>query len=115
MPAFKQDLRFARAADGTRLAYAVNGQGFPLVRAAHWLTNIELDWQTPIWRPWFDAFGARYRFHRYDSRGCGLSDRDAIDLSFESWIHDFEAVIDAASLQKVAILATCQGGPIAIE
>jgi hypothetical protein len=43
--------------------YAIHGSGFPLVRAAHWLTNIDLDWQTPMWRLWFDAFGERYRFH----------------------------------------------------
>ena len=82
--AFHQDIRFTQSADGTRLAYAVHGAGFPLVRAAHWLTNIDLDWQTPMWRPWFDALGARYRFHRYDSRGCGLSDRQSIDASLDS-------------------------------
>ena len=83
MPAFQQDIRFTRSADGTRLAYAVHGDGFPLVRAAHWLTNIDLDWRTPVWRPWFDALGARYRFHRYDSRGCGLSDRDATNAELD--------------------------------
>jgi pimeloyl-ACP methyl ester carboxylesterase len=52
---------------------------------------------------------------RYDSRGCGLSDRDAGDLSFESWVRDFECVVDAAGFRRFALLATCQGGPIAIE
>ena len=54
MAAFNQDIRFTRSADGTRLAYAVHGEGYPLVRAAHWLTNIGEDWQTPVFRPWFD-------------------------------------------------------------
>jgi pimeloyl-ACP methyl ester carboxylesterase len=111
---FVQDLRFARAGDGTRLAFAAHGQGPPLVRAAHWLTNIDVDWQTPMWRPWFDAIGQRFRFHRYDSRGCGLSDHDATDASLDVLVGDLEAVVDAAKLDKFALLGTSQGGAISI-
>lgn len=114
MPAFHQETRFTRSADGTRLAYAVHGRGFPLVRAAHWLTNIDLDWQTPVWRPWFDAFGARYRFHRYDSRGCGLSDRAATEASLDVLVADLEAVVDAAGLDRFALLGISQGGAVSI-
>ena len=114
MRAFAQDVRFTRSADGTRLAYAAHGKGYPLVRAAHWLTNIDLDWQTPMWRPWFDAFGERYRFHRYDSRGCGLSDRDATDASLDLLVADLEAVVDAAKLERFALLGTSQGGAVSI-
>lgn len=109
-----QDLRFARAADGTRLAFAAHGHGPPLVRAAHWLTNIDVDWQTPMWRPWFDAVGKRLRFYRYDSRGCGLSDHDATDASLDVLVGDLEAVVDAAKLDKFALLGTSQGGAISI-
>jgi pimeloyl-ACP methyl ester carboxylesterase len=114
MRAFSQDVRFTRSADGTRLAYAVHGKGFPLVRAAHWLTNIDLDWQTPMWRPWFDALGDRYRFHRYDSRGCGLSDREATDASLDVLLADLEAVVDAAKLERFALLGISQGGAVSI-
>lgn len=114
MAAFNQDIRFAHSGDGTRLAYAVNGAGFPLVRAAHWLTNIEQDWKTPVWRPWFDALGARYRFHRYDSRGCGLSDREATDASLDVLVADLEAVVDAAGLDRFALLGISQGGAVSM-
>jgi pimeloyl-ACP methyl ester carboxylesterase/DNA-binding CsgD family transcriptional regulator len=114
MAAFSQDIRFTRSADGTRLAYAANGEGYPLVRAAHWLTNIGEDWQTPVWRPWFEALGARYRFHRYDARGCGLSDRDATDASLDVLVADLEAVVDAAKLERFALLGTSQGGALSI-
>jgi pimeloyl-ACP methyl ester carboxylesterase/DNA-binding CsgD family transcriptional regulator len=112
--AFKQDLRFTRSADGARLAYAVHGDGYPLVRAAHWLTNIESDWQSPVWRPMFDAYGSRYRFHRYDSRGCGLSDREATDVTLDLLVSDLEAVVDAAGLDRFALLGTSQGGAVSI-
>jgi pimeloyl-ACP methyl ester carboxylesterase/DNA-binding CsgD family transcriptional regulator len=111
---FAQDMRFARSSDGTRLAYAMHGAGYPLVRAAHWLTNIELDWRTPMWRPWFDAIGTRFRFTRYDSRGCGLSDRDATDASLAVLVADLEAIVDAAGLERFALLGTSQGGAVSI-
>jgi pimeloyl-ACP methyl ester carboxylesterase/DNA-binding CsgD family transcriptional regulator len=111
---FAQDIRFARSADGTRLAYAVHGAGFPLVQAAHWLTNIGEDWQTPVWRPWFDALGVHFRFYRYDSRGCGLSDRESTDSSLEVLLADLEAIVDAAGLERFALLGTSQGGALSI-
>jgi pimeloyl-ACP methyl ester carboxylesterase/DNA-binding CsgD family transcriptional regulator len=114
MGVFQQEVRFTRSSDGTRLAYAVNGSGFPLVRAAHWLTNIDHDWQTPMWRPWFDAIGKRYRLHRYDSRGCGLSDREATDASLDVLVADLEAVVDGAKLDRFALLGISQGGALSI-
>ncbi len=84
------------------------------MRAAHWLTNINLDWQTPMWRPWFDALSTRYRFYRYDSRGCGLSDSESIEASLDVLVADLEAVVDAAKLDRFALLGTSQGGAISI-
>ncbi len=111
---FSQDIHFTRSADGTRLAYAAHGAGYPLVRAAHWLTNIDLDWRTPMWRPWFDAIGRHFRFYRYDSRGCGLSDHEATEASLDVLVADLEAVVDAAKLERFALLGTSQGGAISI-
>jgi pimeloyl-ACP methyl ester carboxylesterase/DNA-binding CsgD family transcriptional regulator len=110
-----QDIRFCTSSDGVKLAYAVSGEGPPLVMSATWLTHLEHQWRSLAWRPWLDAFSREHTLLRYDSRGCGLSDRDARDLSFENWIRDFECVIEAAGLRRFALLATCQGGPIAIE
>ena len=111
----KQNIQFCTAPDGVRLAYAVSGDGPPLVMSATWLTHLEHQWRSLAWRPWLDAFSAEFKLLRYDSRGCGLSDRDTQDLSFEAWVRDFESIIDAADFQQFSILATCQGGPVAIE
>ncbi len=110
-----QDIRFCTTPDGVKLAYALSGEGPPLVMSATWLTHLEHQWRSLAWRPWLDAFSPGHKLLRYDSRGCGLSDRDVADLSFESWVRDFECVIDAAGLRQFDLLATCQGGPIAIE
>ena len=50
-----------------------------MVKAANWLTHVDYDWKSPVWRHWIEALGSRFRFIRYDSRGCGLSDRDLAD------------------------------------
>jgi len=110
-----QDIRFCTSADGVNLAYAVSGEGPPLVMSATWLSHLEHQWQSLAWRPWLEAFSRDHKLLRYDSRGCGLSDRDVSDLSFENWVRDFECVIEAAGFPHFDLLATCWGGPVAIE
>lgn len=110
-----QEIRFCTAADGVKLAYAVCGEGPPLVMSASWLTHLEHQWRSLAWRPWLEALSRKFTLVRYDSRGTGLSDRDVGEVPLETWIRDFEGVIDAAGVERFALLGTCQGGPIAIE
>jgi pimeloyl-ACP methyl ester carboxylesterase/DNA-binding CsgD family transcriptional regulator len=85
-----------------------------LVRAPHWLTHLEFDWRSPVWRPWLQEVSGRHTLVRFDPRGCGLSDRDAADLSFESWVRDLETVVQAAGLDRFALFGPSQGGPVAL-
>jgi len=110
-----QQIRFCRSFDGTRIAYAVNGDGPPLVRAPHWLTHLEYESRSPLWKPWIDAMSRSYGYLRIDERACGLSDWDVADVSFEAWVRDLEAVVDAAGLERFALFGASQGGAIAIE
>src|SRR4030081_1012991 len=110
-----QDIRLCTTADGVRLAYAVSGEGPPLGMSATWLTHLEHQWRSLAWRPWLDAFTREHKVLRHESRGCGLSDRAAGNLSFESWVRDRECVVEAAGLRRFALIGTCWGGPIAIE
>jgi pimeloyl-ACP methyl ester carboxylesterase len=112
--AMSQNIRFCTASDGVKLAYAVSGEGTPLVMSATWLTHLDYQWRSLAWRPWLDALSRGHKLLRYDTRGCGLSDRDTSDFSFENWVSDFECVIDAAGFGCFDLLATCWGGPIAI-
>jgi pimeloyl-ACP methyl ester carboxylesterase/DNA-binding CsgD family transcriptional regulator len=111
----QQQIRFCRSYDGTRIAYAVSGEGPPLVRAPHWLTHLEYEWQSAIWRPWISALSRRHTLVRMDERGCGLADRGVETISFEAFVRDLEAVVDAAGLERFALLGHSQGGPISIE
>jgi pimeloyl-ACP methyl ester carboxylesterase len=109
-----QQIRFCTASDGVRIAYATTGKGPSIVRAAHWLTHIEFDWSSPVWQHWLAELSLDRTLVRYDGRGCGLSDWDAADLSFEAWVGDLEAVADAARLTRFALLGISRGGAIAI-
>jgi pimeloyl-ACP methyl ester carboxylesterase/DNA-binding CsgD family transcriptional regulator len=113
--AMNQNIRFCRTTDGVRLAYAVSGQGPPLVMSATWLTHLEHQWRSLAWRPWLDIFTGDHKVLRHDSRGCGLSDRDVGHLSFGSAVRDLECVIEAAAFRRFALVGACGGGAIAIE
>jgi pimeloyl-ACP methyl ester carboxylesterase/DNA-binding CsgD family transcriptional regulator len=100
--------------DGARLAYAMHGHGPLLVRVATWLTHLDLDWHSPVWRHWLDRLGERHTVLRYDERGCGLSDAAVGELSVNMWVGDLEAVVDAAGLERFALLGISQGAAIAV-
>lgn len=109
-----QEVRFCRAPDGVRLAYAVHGQGPPLVIDSCWLSHLQYDWQSPVWRHFVEDLGAICTVVRYDERGYGLSDWDIEDYSLEARVADLEALVDSANLGRFALLGMSQGGPVAI-
>jgi pimeloyl-ACP methyl ester carboxylesterase/DNA-binding CsgD family transcriptional regulator len=113
MSRFRQEIRFATTTDGVKIAFASSGKGYPLVRAGHWMTHLEWDWQTPVWRPWLEALSERHQLFRYDTRGCGLSDR-GVAVGLDQHVKDLEAVVDAAGLERFALLGMSQGGSISV-
>ena len=110
-----QDIRFARSADGVGIAYAVHGSGPPLLIDACWLSHLQFDWQSPVWRHYLVELGRIATVIRYDERGHGLSDRNVTDHSLQARVADLEAVADDAGFDRFALLAMAQGGPVAIE
>ena len=111
----QQEIRFCTSKDGTRIAYAVHGSGPLLVHAAHWLTHLEYDWESPVWRHWRRDLGERFTVVRYDERGSGLSDRNVREQSPDRWLEDLEAVVDHAGLERVTLLGVSGGGPLALR
>ena len=110
----EQQIRFCVAPDGVRLAYATHGRGSPLVKAANWVTHLEFDWHSPLWQHWWTELGRSHQVVRYDHRGFGLSDRDPDRLTLDAFVGDLEAVVDAAGLERFALLGISQGGAAAI-
>jgi pimeloyl-ACP methyl ester carboxylesterase len=116
MPArIRQAVRYVTASDGVRLACAESGAGTPLVKAATWLTHLEYDLDSPVWRHWMTFLAGHFRFVRYDERGCGMSDWDTRDLSFERRVLDLETVVEAARLtEPFVLLGISHGAAVSI-
>jgi DNA-binding winged helix-turn-helix (wHTH) protein/pimeloyl-ACP methyl ester carboxylesterase len=110
----RQEIRYCTTSDGVRLAYATTGSGPPLVKASNWLTHLDFEWGSPIWRHWYTALSLHHRLVRYDERGNGMSQRDVPDVSFDTWVRDLETVVDAAGLDRFPLLGISRGGAIAI-
>jgi pimeloyl-ACP methyl ester carboxylesterase/DNA-binding CsgD family transcriptional regulator len=109
-----QEVRFCRADDGVRLAWARHGSGPPLVIAACWLSHLQHDWQSPIWRHFLDELGQIATVYRYDERGFGLSDWDVDDFSVERRLKDLETLVDAAGLDRFVVLGMSGQAPVAL-
>lgn len=110
-----QRIRYLKASDGVRLAWAEAGAGPVIVKASNWLTHLEYEWESPIWRHWMRFFSGSFRFVRHDERGCGMTDWNIDDLSFERRIADLEEVIAAADIREpFTLLGISQGGAVCV-
>lgn len=109
-----QQVRFCRATDGVRLAWARHGSGPPLVIAACWLSHLQHDWQSPVWRHFLDGLGRIATVYRYDERGFGLSDWDVDDFSLERRLADLETLVEATGLERFALLGMSGPAPVAL-
>jgi pimeloyl-ACP methyl ester carboxylesterase len=110
-----QRIAFARAKDKTTIAYALSGEGPPLVRAGTWLTHVHHDWDSPFLGHWLRFMSERHTLVRYDPRGCGLSQTDVGSFTFDDWVADLEAVVDRLELQSFPLFGMSQGAAVAAE
>jgi pimeloyl-ACP methyl ester carboxylesterase len=115
-----QTVRYVTTRDQIRLAWAscgpAAGTGPAMVKAANWITHLEYDWESPVWRHWVQFLSSRYQLIRYDERGCGLSQRDVEALGASNWTPDLEAVVEAAAPREPFILlGVSQGACTSIE
>ena len=113
--AVTQRIQFAPSRSGLRLAYAISGSGYPVVRAPHWLTHLEADWQTPVWRRLLTDLSSRYTVVRFDQSGTGLSDPSVAAVSLDTLVDELASVVDAAGLERFALLGMSQGAAVSIR
>ena len=111
----QQHIQYCRTTDGIRIAFAETGGGPTIVKAANWMSHLEYDLESPIWRHWINELSHGHRLIRYDERGNGLSDREVSDLSFEAMVADLESVVEALDVDRFALFGISQGCAVSVE
>jgi pimeloyl-ACP methyl ester carboxylesterase/DNA-binding winged helix-turn-helix (wHTH) protein len=107
-------VKFCHSKDGTSIAYARSGAGYPLLFSGSWMTHLDKDWENPAYGDYIRQLSESFTVIRYDQRGNGLSQWSGTDLSFEGMVDDMEAVVDQSGHEKVAILGLSQGASVSI-
>jgi class 3 adenylate cyclase/pimeloyl-ACP methyl ester carboxylesterase len=110
----EQEIHFCQTKDGIQLAYSRMGRGPAIVKTGNWMTPLEFDLESPIWRRLYRELSREHSFIRYDARGNGLSDREVANVSFESFVDDLETVVEAAGIERFALLGISQGCAVSI-
>lgn len=105
---------FCAAADGARLAYAKLGDGPPIVKAANWLSHLELDWRGDVWKHVLELFSRDRCLVRYDARGNGLSDWRPTSIAVDDFVSDLATVFDAAGVERAPLIGISQGAAVAV-
>jgi len=107
-------IQYAQTADGVSIAFWTLGEGMPLVHLPGTFSHIQMEWQVPECRRWYERLAEKRKLVRSDPRGIGLSDRHITELSLDAWLLDMEAVVDRLGLERFALLGPQVAGPVAI-
>ena len=107
------ETRYAKSGD-VNIAYQVVGDGpFDLVHVPPFVSNLELQWEDPAERRYFERLASFCRLIMFDKRGTGLSDRVAV-ATLEERMDDLRAVMDDVGSQRAAVYGSSEGGALAI-
>jgi pimeloyl-ACP methyl ester carboxylesterase/DNA-binding CsgD family transcriptional regulator len=99
-----------------RLAYEVRGDGPPLLVPAWWVSHLELDWQHPGVRRFWEGVAQNHTLIRYDRLGVGMSDRTVhdSDLTLDGEVAVLRALLDELELDRVSLVGGSSGSCTAI-
>jgi class 3 adenylate cyclase len=108
-------IQYAKTADGVSIAFWTLGQGVPFVEMPNlpW-SHIQLQWQNPGWRRYYERLAERRKLVLYDGRGSGLSDRNVTDYSVDAHILDLQAVVERLGVQRFVPCGLINAAPVAI-
>ncbi|MEX0749598.1 MAG: alpha/beta fold hydrolase [Dehalococcoidia bacterium] len=101
----EHDVRYCTTEDGVSIAYAVTGEGPPLLACPLFIESFALDHMVPAFEQFMHALGRNTRLVRFDMRGTGLSDRNVADFSLAGLIRDLDAVVTATGIESIDVWA----------
>ena len=111
----EQEIHFCTTPEGVRIAYAVVGEGPPLVYVPGWISHLELDWSTRPAREIWRSYARHFTVIKMDKRGTGLSDRNVGDYSLDARVRDLEALVDHLDLSAFSLAGVSEGGPTCVS
>jgi DNA-binding CsgD family transcriptional regulator/pimeloyl-ACP methyl ester carboxylesterase len=101
-------IQYAHTSDGASIAYWVMRNGPPaVVQVPNVLSHLSNEWKLPEIAEWYQRLGAGRTLVTYDMRQMGLS--VGPDYVWPDSANDLAAVLDAAGVQRAALLATWVG------
>src|SRR4030042_2979726 len=107
-------IQYAQTADGVSIAFWTLGEGMPLVHLPLYFSHIQMEWELPECRRWYERLAQKRKLVRSDTRGFGLSERNVTDFTLDALVLDIEALADRLGLEKFALLAPGHSRPVAI-
>lgn len=96
-----------------RVAYSTAGTGPPLLCDTGWITHLRGQLDLFSFGDFVERLAEHFTVIRYDKPGCGLSDRDGIDLSFDGQVAAALAVADAVGARRFRLFGASQAGQLA--
>lgn len=115
MSGFKHPIRFCNSTDNTKIAYTETGEGLPVLKTGNWLNDLATDFESFIWKHFFDEFSKSNKIIAFDQRGCGLSERRIENFSLDAQTADIEKVFSELNLQKICLFGFSNGATSAIS
>jgi len=107
------ETRYVKSGD-VNIAYQVIGDGpFDLIHVPMFVSNLELQWEDPAERRYFERLASFCRLIMFDKRGTGLSDRVAV-ATLEQRMDDLRAVMDDVGSQRAALFGSSEGGSLSV-
>lgn len=110
-------MQFATTSDGLEIAYAVGGNGFPLLKmpgGIGGLGGIQLR-DYPVQNEMAEAFECRFRLIEYEQRGQGRSSHGISSYTLDDAQADLNSVTTALELLRFLILTASPGANLAIR
>ena len=108
-------IQYAKTSDGVSIAYWTLGEGTPFVQMpAGPFAHIQLEWQVPEFRAYYERLAEKRMVIQYDGRGMGMSQHNVGDYSLDAMMLDVEAVVDHLGLQRFALWVSAISGPVAL-
>ena len=108
-------IQYAKTSDGVNIAFWTLGEGRPLIQMpVLGYSHVQLEWQIPEWRLWYERLAEKRKLIRYDGRESGLSERRVADFSMDAQVLDLKAVVDRLGLEGFALVAAVTAGPAAV-